>query len=367
MRSRRMAFQQHAFPGFSRWHIHVSAHWLAAVALAFGMSLGTPMLAAEADELQPDEVRLAQAEPVSPDQESPEPETAEPETAEPRSRGSAAGSPDPAPGTGDQSDEGIEVITVEAVQQGLADETAASVELFNMKELAELGAQDISDLARVTPNLEIKSVSASAPTFFIRGVGLNDFSSNAAGAVAIYRDGVPINAPAIQLGTLFDIESVNILRGPEGYADTRNASAGAIQTFTRKPSGEYEASARSDYGINHNARDVEAALGAPIVEDWLSARGAFRYTEAWPFFRNRCGNTRWSVVRNFPGPSPPHAPGVVNPPVNAKRRCLQRARTGRQPDALIPRASSSPSMTPIAGRCAGCSVCSRPSPTWTGC
>src|SRR5262249_46395509 len=139
-----------------------------------------------------------------------------------------------------ESIEGVEVMTVKGAQT-ISTEVPTSLTQFDMKELNVLGAQNVTDLARVTPNLEIKSLTATTPTFFIRGVGLNDFSANAAGAVAIYYDDVPINAPAIQVPTLFDVESVDVLRGPQGFDDNRNASAGAIRTRYRKPNGQYEA------------------------------------------------------------------------------------------------------------------------------
>jgi hypothetical protein len=87
---------------------------------------------------------------------------------------------------------------------------------FNAADLEALGAQSIEDLASFTPNLEIVTAGSTTPTFFIRGVGLNDFNPNSSGAVAIYQDDVPLNSPALQLGTLFDMERVNVLKGPQG-------------------------------------------------------------------------------------------------------------------------------------------------------
>ena len=133
-------------------------------------------------------------------------------------------------------------------------EAADSVTGFGAEDLAALGAQDIADLAAFTPNLEIVTAGATTPTFFIRGVGLNDFNSNSTGAVAIYQDDVPINAPALQLSTLFDVEAVNVLRGPQGTGLARNASAGAIKIYSRKPTGEFGGFLRSELGNYDAAR-----------------------------------------------------------------------------------------------------------------
>ena len=181
-------------------------------------------------------------------------------------------------------------------------ENADSVTGFGAEDLAALGANNIADLAAFTPNLEIVTAGATTPTFFIRGVGLNDFNSNSTGAVAIYQDDVPINAPALQLSTLYDIGSVNILRGPQGTGLARNASAGAIKLYSRKPTGEFGGYLRSEFG-NYNAHDFEGAIEAPIYEDMLAGRFAFRFTQRDGTMRNRCGNAP-PMQQRVPVPDP---------------------------------------------------------------
>jgi outer membrane receptor protein involved in Fe transport len=185
----------------------------------------------------------------------------------------------------------IEEIVIQAGESDAAADFEAgdSVAAFDASDLEALGAQSVADLAAFTPNLEIVTSGATTPTFFIRGVGLNDFSSNSSGAVAIYQNDVPLNSPALQLGTLFDVEAVNILRGPQGVGPYRNATAGAIKIYTRKPSGEFGGFLTQSYG-NHDLMDYEGAVETPIYEDILSARFAFRLTERDGWMRNGCGN-----------------------------------------------------------------------------
>ncbi|MAJ61298.1 MAG: hypothetical protein CBC48_15945 [bacterium TMED88] len=185
---------------------------------------------------------------------------------------------------------GTEVRTVVAGESDAAAAYAAgdSVTGFSAADVEALGALSIADLADFTPNLEIVTTGSTTPTFFIRGVGLNDFSANASGAVAIFQDDVAINAPAMQLGTLFDIEGVNILRGPVGKGAARNASAGAIKMYSRKPTGIFGGYLRSTYG-NYNYNDIEGAIEAPVVEDVLFARFAFRSSFRDGYQKNGCG------------------------------------------------------------------------------
>ncbi len=189
------------------------------------------------------------------------------------------------------SDSGIEEIVIRGAEsEATSDfEAADSVTGFGAEDLAALGAQDVADLASFTPNLEIVTQGATTPTFFIRGVGLNDFNANSTGSVAIYRDDVPINAPALQLAPLFDMEAVNILRGPQGTGLARNASAGAIKMYSRKPTGNFGGFLRSELG-NFNFRDFEGAIESPIYEDILAGRFAFRFSKRDGTTKNRCGN-----------------------------------------------------------------------------
>jgi len=238
-----------------------------ALALAFA-SLGAPPAGAE------EATRIAQAGDPGPQASASDP----PNEPAPAARQAP-------PNTGIE-----EIIVSGSESEGTSDfETADSVTGFGAEDLAALGAQDIADIAAFTPNLEIVTSGATTPTFFIRGVGLNDFNSNSTGAVAIYQDDVARNAPALQLSTLFDVEAVNVLRGPQGTGLARNASAGAIKIYSRKPTGEFGGFLRSELG-NFNFRDFEGALEFPIYKDLLSSRLAFRFSERDGTMKNRCGN-----------------------------------------------------------------------------
>ena len=186
--------------------------------------------------------------------------------------------------------QGIEEITITGTQsQGGSDfEEADSVTAFNTEDLEALGAQSVKDLAGFTPNLEIVTTGSTTPTLFIRGVGLNDFNANAASAVVVSLDDVPQNSSGLQLGTIFDVERVNILRGPQGAGPSRNASAGAIKLYARKPTGDFGGFLSASYG-NYDYLDVEGALEAPLYEDLVAARLAFRVTRRDGYMTNACG------------------------------------------------------------------------------
>jgi iron complex outermembrane receptor protein len=232
-----------------------------------------------------------------------------------------APAPEPAPSRSPPPPSGVEVIRIKGRPlSAIETEVPESATQFDASAIQALGAQNVADLAKVTPNVEIRSAGSTQATFFVRGVGLSDFSSNAAGAVAIYQDDVAINAPAMQVGQLFDVENVEVLRGPVGTGSGYNASAGAIKIYSRKPTGEYAASMRSSFGtyLSDDAvngalsQDYEGAIEVPLVDEMLATRLAFRYQVADPFMKNGCGNAppldeRLRVGDRIPNPNPPPA------------------------------------------------------------
>jgi len=182
----------------------------------------------------------------------------------------------------------IEEILVTGEKTNTLQDAPTSSTSFNTGDLQALRIGDIADLADYTPNLEINTAfAASNPTIFIRGIGLKDYNANAAGAVAVYQDGVNINAPAIQLGQLFDLEGIDVLRGPQGSVNGRNATAGAILMRSNMPTGDFDVSASLTYG-NYNDREVEAAVDIPLVQDILSMRlsGTAQWRDGYT--KNQC-------------------------------------------------------------------------------
>lgn len=197
-----------------------------------------------------------------------------------------ASSPDPFAGV-------EEMIVVGEGATALLQEVSVSVAAFDASYIEAVGATNIKDIAQFTPNLEIRSpFSASNPTLFIRGVGLRDFNANSSSSVAVYNDGVYMNSPSGQLAQFFDVEGVEVLRGPQGTLNARNASAGAIKVRARRPTGEFGGHLRTTYG-RFNEVSIEGAVEAPLTPD-LSVRLAVVYNVRDGYTLNRCGQrTSW--------------------------------------------------------------------------
>jgi iron complex outermembrane receptor protein len=195
--------------------------------------------------------------------------------------------PPTSPGKGPSS--GIEEIVITTTGRPIdVQDAPTSAMVFSADDLVSARVTDVRDLAEYTPNLEIKTGgAASNATLFIRGIGLNDFNANASSSVAVFNDDVYVNSPAGQLFQLFDVQGVEILRGPQGTLYGRNVTAGAIRIMSRMPTNDYEGYVTSTYG-NYDAVEVEGALGGPILEDALLFRVAGRMQLRDGITKNRC-------------------------------------------------------------------------------
>ena len=129
--------------------------------------------------------------------------------------------------------------------------------------LATAGVVDARDLVALAPNLSTQgSFGRTAPSFFIRGIGNLQFNTNANSKVGVYVDDVYLNSPAVQGVQLFDIERVEIARGPQGYLFGQNTTGGLVRAIVEKPrigaglTGEVNATV-----ANYDEIDVDGALG----------------------------------------------------------------------------------------------------------
>jgi outer membrane receptor protein involved in Fe transport len=213
-----------------------------------------------------------------------------------------------------EATEGVEVMHVKGrTAAAIETEVPASITQFDASMIQALGAQDVSDLARVTPNVNIVQPGATQATFYVRGIGLQSFDANATGAVTIFQDEVALDLPAIQTGQLYDIQDVQIMRGPQGTGPFRNASAGAIRVQSNLPTGNYGAQLRSSIGRYaadggkgaHHAliQDYEGYVEMPVVPEALSSRFAFRLRKSDPYQTNGCGDAPPISARIDPTPT----------------------------------------------------------------
>ncbi|MFK7885453.1 MAG: TonB-dependent receptor, partial [Gammaproteobacteria bacterium] len=132
---------------------------------------------------------------------------------------------------------------------------------------------DIRALSARVPSLLIESsFGRTFPRFYIRGIGNTDFDANASQPVSLVYDDVVLENPFVKGFPMFDMDRVEVLRGPQGTLFGRNSPAGIIKFDSRKPSQEFDGYVDASVGT-FSQIDVEGAVGGPIT-DTLSARAS---------------------------------------------------------------------------------------------
>lgn len=164
------------------------------------------------------------------------------------------------------------VVTAQKREQPLQDVPVA-VTALGADALREHGVTDIFGLTGLAPNLEVTK-TIETPSIFIRGVGTQSLPSGSDTSVATHIDGVYVARARAQVAGLYDIDRMEILRGPQGDLYGRNSTGGTLNILTRRPTEKYEAWVRSSTG-NYSRADVEGAMSGPLVDDKLLGRLSF--------------------------------------------------------------------------------------------
>ena len=126
------------------------------------------------------------------------------------------------------------IVTVQKREQTLQ-EVPVTVTAFSGDFVTENGVQDIRDIAGLTPNLSIKARGETEASVFIRGIGSQAPGIGADPAVGIFIDGMVASRGTNATAAFFDVERIEVVKGPQGTLFGRNASAGAISIITNKP------------------------------------------------------------------------------------------------------------------------------------
>lgn len=156
------------------------------------------------------------------------------------------------------------IVTAQKRAQSIQD-TPIAVTVLSGEAIEKFGIESSNDIADYTPGLKISPVfgAGNIPNIAIRGVGLNDFRDYHESPSAVYVDEVYKAALASLDFQVFDIERVEVLKGPQGTLFGRNATGGLIQYVTRKPTDEVEGYARLGGGSLGEVK-AEVAAGGPL-------------------------------------------------------------------------------------------------------
>lgn len=200
----------------------------------------------------------------------------------------------------------IEEITVTArkVEENLQ-ATPVSVSAFSQTELEKNFGRDIQDLEALVPGLIIDPVSAGpgGGALSIRGVSFQDIEKTDDPAIGVHIDGVYIGTNTAQLMNTFDLEAIEVLRGPQGVLFGKNTLGGTINLRRTRPTGEYDAKVQVRTG-SYERLDLEGVVNFPLIDGVLAGKfAAYSYNDEGRFDNTATGGKNGGAEYNSFVPS----------------------------------------------------------------
>ncbi len=178
----------------------------------------------------------------------------------------------PRVGAAEESDTALQEIVVTAQRRSQSEQDiGVAVTAVRGEELEALRIQQPLMLSTLSPSLStMNSTTDGTPLFLIRGVGLDDFNTNNSSGVGTYLDDVFASFPGFLTEALYDVDRIEILKGPQGTLYGKNTAGGAINIISKRPTDDFEGYVDLDYS-RWETTDVTAAVSGPLT-DAIKAR-----------------------------------------------------------------------------------------------
>lgn len=210
----------------------------------------------------------------------------------------APDAPVPTRATAPDYGDGDIVVTAQKREQRLND-VGLTVTAIGGAALDTRGITTLSDIAQIVPGLVFSTSASNTPVYTLRGVGFNDTTLGSYPDVSVYLDEAPLPFPVMTKLTAFDLERVEVLKGPQGTLFGNNATGGAINYIAAKPTKEFQAGGSIGYG-RFNTIDADAYVSGPISST-LSARISGKITHADAWQRSYTTGEKTGKTRNYAG------------------------------------------------------------------
>lgn len=192
-------------------------------------------------------------------------------------------------GTSTPADAGAEEILVTAQKRAqVLTDVPIAISAFDETFLERGRTQTVADLVAFTPGVSGTTVATTTPRITIRGVSTEDFGVGSDPALGVYVDDVYLGRAVSSISDLFDVERVEVIKGPQGSVFGRNTTAGAISIITNKPDADTtESRLDASYG-RFDLLDVRGAVNVPLGGGWAGrVAGSTRNRDG--FNRNTLG------------------------------------------------------------------------------
>ncbi|MDR3187668.1 MAG: TonB-dependent receptor [Prevotellaceae bacterium] len=167
-------------------------------------------------------------------------------------------------------------------------EVPVAVSALSGVELMKLDVRQLDELSEYIPGMQMQLQSPNNPGYVIRGVTSDDGDSRSQARVSIFQDGISISRSRASAVELFDLDRVEVVKGPQGTLFGRGAEIGALHIIRKKPVSALGGEVNLGYG-SYNRKLAEGFINTPVLKDKLLNRFAFTAEDRDGFIKNLSG------------------------------------------------------------------------------
>ena len=193
--------------------------------------------------------------------------------------------------------EEILVVSTKRATGELAQDVPVASTVLSEAMIAENNFTDLVQIAHMVPGADFRQTATfpGIQRFWLRAVGVSFSVPNFDPAVGVYQDGIFIAQNIAAILDTFDMESVEVLRGPQGTLFGRNTSVGAVVSRSRRPGDEFAFRAQGTFG-SYDRKDFGVSVEGPIVEDQLLGKLSLQSRDRDGWMRDLSGGNRLGVL-----------------------------------------------------------------------
>jgi outer membrane receptor protein involved in Fe transport len=169
----------------------------------------------------------------------------------------------------------LEEVVVSAQRRSESiNDVGMAIQAIDSAQLEALAVANVSDLTAIVPSFTVAQGFQGVPIYTLRGIGFNTINLSATSTVGTYVDEAAYAYPIMNTGPVFDLERVEVLKGPQGTLYGRNTTAGLINFISAKPTEDFQSEFGADVG-NFETYNASGFISGPITER-IQGRLAFR-------------------------------------------------------------------------------------------
>jgi iron complex outermembrane recepter protein len=183
---------------------------------------------------------------------------------------------------------GVTVTSQRREQQVL--DVPITMSVIDFKMIADNNITELDKLSEFVPGLQIRMQGTDRPSFIIRGINSDEVSPADPPRISVFYNDVPVSRQNGAAMELFDMQQVDVLKGPQGTLFGRGSEIGAINYVSQKPSNNFNGFLTAGIG-NFNQKEINGAINMPIIKDNLLIRAAGIYDYQDGYIKNTLGGS----------------------------------------------------------------------------